>query len=244
MEDITEKVRDSSKNTSGFFKYVFNFDEDNKANVFNMLQYGLLSIIPIMVLLNLIKEFIPDVDEKKSTIEILAECIGQVFAIFMGIWFIHKIINFIPTYSGRSYSIFNETTFVLAVLIALFTMQTRLGEKCHILYDRVFDLWDGKKASRNAVKGGNIVKISQPLSQSAPIQQNMQSPLMGLLPSAPQSAMAPDLIKNFNGMYEQPQAQAPAQAQAAPSVDGMLMGPSEPLAANEACGGLFGGTLF
>ena len=40
MEDITEKVRDSSKNTSGFFKYVFNFDEDNKANVFNMLQYG------------------------------------------------------------------------------------------------------------------------------------------------------------------------------------------------------------
>ncbi len=57
MEDITENTKDSSKDKFGFFKYVFNFDDDNNAHIFNMLQFGLLSIIPIMVLLNLVKEF-------------------------------------------------------------------------------------------------------------------------------------------------------------------------------------------
>ena len=245
----SETVKDSM----GFFKYVFNFEDDNKANILNMLQFSVITIIPIMILLHLIKEFIPDVDDKKSTIEILAESLGQVFVIFMGVWFIYKMVNFIPTYSGKPYSVFNETTFALSVLIALFTMQTRLGEKFHILLDRVMELWEGKKPQGNGKTSG-VVTVSQPLSQNAPMHQVSRSDnLMNVMPSVPPLAsgmgMGSDMIKNFNGMYEQSggaqQPQQPQQQQQQPAdMGGMGMMSSEPMAANEACMGMFGGSSF
>ena len=36
---------------SGFFYYVFNFDSDNKALLFNMLQYLIIALIPVVILL-------------------------------------------------------------------------------------------------------------------------------------------------------------------------------------------------
>ena len=38
---------DSKKN---FFKHVFNFDDDSKAEILNVIQYALVAIIPIVVL--------------------------------------------------------------------------------------------------------------------------------------------------------------------------------------------------
>ena len=236
---------ETAKDSMGFFKYVFNFEDDNKANILNMLQFSVMSILPIMILLHVIKEFIPDVDDKKSTIEILAESLGQVFVIFVGVWFIYKMVMYVPTYSGRAYSVFNETTFALSVLIALFTMQTRLGEKFHILLDRVMELWEGKKQQGNGKTGS--VRVSQPLAQNPMHQISRSDNLLNAPPAAPPLAsgmgMGSDMIKNFNGMYEQPAGGAPQQA-AQPDMGAMGMMSSEPLAANEACMGMFGGSSF
>ena len=74
--------------------------------------------------------------------------------------------------------------------------------------------------------------------------------LLNMMPTMPnaqaQPSMGSDLIKNFNGMYEQPQQQQ-QQQQGAPPVQQVQqgnMGGGEPLAANEACMGMFGGSSF
>jgi hypothetical protein len=248
MEEVTDTFKDSTKETN-FFKFVFNFDEDNKAQIMNMLQYALIGIIPVMILLKLIKEFIPEVDESKGNIELLVESVSQLVVIFMGIWLIHRMIRFVPTYSGKEYSPFNENTFTLAFLISLFTMQTKLGEKFHILFDRVMELWNGKTNSMNSneVKdqGQNNVIVSQPLAMAQPTHQqsrsDMMNPLNDILPAVNmQQSMPANDIKNFNGMYE------PAQ-QSGGQMDQMAqigqMGMNEPMAANDALGGGFGSSF-
>ena len=84
---------DSEKSSLGFFKYVFNFDEENKHNIMNMIQYTLLSIIPVLITLRLIKHIVPEEDETKGSLEITVECVGQIILIIMAIWFTNKIIS-------------------------------------------------------------------------------------------------------------------------------------------------------
>ena len=55
---------------AGFFNYVFNFDSDNKAVLLNMFQYMIIALIPVVVILKLIKEYIPEDDDKKDTLEL------------------------------------------------------------------------------------------------------------------------------------------------------------------------------
>ena len=41
---------DSSDDSKSFFKHVFNFDDDSKSDILNIIQYALLAIIPIVLL--------------------------------------------------------------------------------------------------------------------------------------------------------------------------------------------------
>ena len=85
----------------GFFQYVFNFDEDNKAALLNMIQYTILAIIPVLIILKITKHIIPEEDESKGSLEIVLESAGQIIIIMLAIWFTNKIINYIPTYFFR-----------------------------------------------------------------------------------------------------------------------------------------------
>ena len=38
-----------SEDKESFFKYVFNFDQDSKDKIFNIIQYAILAIIPIVI---------------------------------------------------------------------------------------------------------------------------------------------------------------------------------------------------
>ena len=132
MEKVNEVIKENNKEESNFFSYVFNFDEDNKAGILNMLQYTILAIIPVVVVLKLIKHYIPEDDDSKPTLEILIEVIFQLIILFLAIWFIDKMIRFVPTYSGVCYFKFNETNFIIPVLMVLITMQTKLGAKINL----------------------------------------------------------------------------------------------------------------
>ena len=56
-----------------------NFDLTGfKVDYFNSLQYTLLSIIPILLSLKLLKHIIPEVDETKGSMELFLESIGQI----------------------------------------------------------------------------------------------------------------------------------------------------------------------
>ena len=74
MESLEEKANSSK----GFFKYVFNFDEDSKGEMINLVQYSVLAIIPVVILNKLIQRFIPEADTEKSSVELLAEILIQL----------------------------------------------------------------------------------------------------------------------------------------------------------------------
>ena len=119
---------------TGFFNHILKFDSDNKSALLNLFQYVILAVVPVVIILKLVKEYIPEDDEKKDTLEILLEIIIQLGVLFTAVYFIDKIIRYFPTYSGVAYQKLNEITIILPLLIILFTMQTKLGAKINIIY--------------------------------------------------------------------------------------------------------------
>ena len=85
---------DSNKN---FFKHVFNFDDESKSEILNIIQYALIAIIPVVLLNKTIGKYVPEADDKKGSLEISAEIVIQVIVTFIGLLIIHRIITFIPT---------------------------------------------------------------------------------------------------------------------------------------------------
>ena len=216
--------------SSGFFTYVFNFDTENKHHIMNMLQYTLLTIIPVLLLLRGIKHLIPEDDESKGSFEILAESVGQIILIMLAIWFTNKIIYYIPTYSGEAYPKYNEIGFIIPFILILATMQTKLGAKFNILIDRVSALIFGQKEDKKAQgqqQGQNVVRVSQPLAGQ--IHQPSQADYLDrsqLLPSNPQLTSMPTKFPPQQLQQQQPQQQQGDMMYASP----------EPMAANEGGG--------
>ena len=118
LDNIETSNMNSGKfNIGNFFNHIFNFDNENKANMLNILQYIILGIIPIVLILKTIKLYIPEEDDKKGSLEVALEVAIQLVAIFFGIWFIDKFIRYFPTYSGTNYHKFNETNFIFRKVI-------------------------------------------------------------------------------------------------------------------------------
>ena len=135
-ENITDLEKDGFS-ASGFFNHVFNFDTENKAIIFNSFQYLIFALVPIVIILKVIKFYIPEEDDSKNSIEILFEIILQLFIIVFAIFIIDKVIRYFPTFSKINYSEMNIITIILPTLILMLTMQTKIGHKINILVDRV-----------------------------------------------------------------------------------------------------------
>lgn len=238
MESLNE-----SKDT-GFFKHVFKFDQESKSEMLNIIQYAVLAIIPIVVLNKLTQRFIPEADEDKSSIEITAEVLAQIVIMFLVIMIIHRMITYIPTYSGDKYNDFSVTNIVLAMLVIILSLQTKLGEKVSILVDRFVELWEGhsdskdkKRKSNGSGNGNGNVKVSQPISQnqSAAMTQSINSMGSTSISSLP-TMQQPSL--NYDQMYQQDST--PLIGANTPGMESFSAGP---LAANEMTGNTFGGIL-
>jgi hypothetical protein len=227
-----DKISDSVKNeSSGFFNYVFNFDSENKHRIMNMLQYTLLTIIPVLLILRGIKHIVPEDDDSKGSFEILAESLGQVIVIMLAIWLTNKIINYIPTYSGDEYPKFNEISFIIPFIIILATMQTKLGAKFNILIDRVLHLVTGKEEKKEQQQQGgqNVVRVSQPMAGQHQPSQADYLDRSQLLPSNPALSSMPTKFPPQQLQQQQPAAAA----------DYYQMS-NEPMAANDGGGGGWG----
>jgi hypothetical protein len=228
MDKISESVKSVEHGGAGFFNYVFNFDSENKHRIMNLLQYTLLTIIPVLLLLRGIKHIIPEDDESKGSFEILAESVGQIILIMLAIWFTNKIIYYIPTYSGEDYPKYNEIGFIIPFILILATMQTKLGAKFNILIDRVSALIFGQKDEKKGQaqqQGQNVVRVSQPLAGQ--IHQPSQADYLDrsqLLPSNPQLSSMPTKFPP-----QQLQQQQPQQGD-------MMYASPEPMAANDGGG--------
>lgn len=228
---------------SGFFNYVFNFDSDNKAILLNMFQYIIIALIPVIVLLKLIKEYIPEDDDKKESIELILEIIIQLGVLFIAMYMIDKIIRYFPTYSKVPYTKFNEISFIIPTLVLIMTMQTKLGAKINILYDRTLELWNGKPQTRGGNNQGNI-RVSQPIvmpgshqvSRADTLDNTIMAPRANQLPAQNNISLIDSLpnMMNSGGNGNNFQNQAMQNA---------FMDSMEPMAANGALGGAFGSSF-
>ena len=235
--------KSTSNDNEGFIKTVFPFDEEQKGTLLNILQYSVLAIIPIILLLKLIKEYIPEADDDKSSIMVSVEVIGQIFIMFMALYFIHQIIAYIPTYSGKGYGDVNIINIVAPILFIAITMQTKLGEKIHMLLDRLWDVYDGRSSSTNdkQQKQGQV-RVTQPISgqQQMPSTVNPPPQLQSQMTNmkAQSHEFTIPQTPNFDNMYAGPET--PLVGAANPQTG--QIDNFEPMAANDGFGAF--GTAF
>lgn len=140
--NVSEELN-SNQSKSTFFSHVFSTTEEGKAEIMNVVQYALLGVVPIVILNKLIQRFIPDADVEKSSVELLVEILIQLIVMFVGVILIHRMITFVPTYSEFKYESLSLTNVLLAFMILVLSIQTKLGIKVNIMYDRMMELWEG-----------------------------------------------------------------------------------------------------
>jgi hypothetical protein len=231
MESLDELSK-TSHGKPGFVKHVFNFDEDSKSDMLNIVQYAVLALVPVVILNKLMQKYVPEADEDKGSVEITAEILAQIIAMFLVMLIIHRIVTFVPTYSGEKYADFKVTNIILAMLVVILSLQTKLGEKVSILVDRIIELWEGPKDTKKGKNGKGNVKVSQPISQNQVAMNqsinSMGSTSISSLPTMQQQ------IPNFDQMHQQDNT--PLVGAATPGMEQV----TEPMAANMGVGGAFG----
>ena len=68
---------DSLDESKSFFKHVFNFDDETKSEILNILQYSVIAIIPVVILNKTMQKYVPEADDNKSSLEVTAEVLIQ-----------------------------------------------------------------------------------------------------------------------------------------------------------------------
>lgn len=227
--DILQETTEVSKHT--FLGHVFSSTEEGKAEFLNVTQYALSAVVPIVLLNKTIQRFIPEADTDKSTLELLVEIFIQIIVMFCGIIVIHRIITYFPTYSGYKYEHLTLTNVILAFLIIVLSIQTKLGLKVNILVDRLGELWNGTKTTSHGNPKKDI-RISSPMMSShSPSQADYldnTSTQPGLFPPAPVSG-TPSSKPTYDNMMR-----------GSGMVEDSYMGPA---AANSVLGGSFGSSF-
>ena len=237
-----EGLNESKDTKEGFFKYVFNFDEKNVNCLLNLFQYTFISVPLIVIVLKLMNYYTNEEDDSKGTLEILVEIVGSISLILMSIWFINKIIRYIPTYTKTDYPIFNEVNFIIPLFIVLFTIQTKLGAKINIMVERLVDLYEGKTNLKEKEKQKQNNSKNQ--QNSPPVHQNSQGDFL----NHPQMQnMKGNLETQYNNSAHN---NLPQQQQQQQNFNDMYQGPpnplvnaAEPMAANETMGGMWGSSF-
>jgi len=220
--DILQESKDLYKKS--FLSHVFSTTDEGKAEILNVVQYSFMGVIPIVILNKLIQRFIPEADTDKSSLELLAEIFIQLIIMFCGIIVIHRAITYVPSYSGFKYENLTLTNVILAFLVLVLSIQTKLGIKVNILVDRVNDLWNGTAATDKKANVKKNVRINESQNLHVPSQSDYL-----------------DNSQAQNSIF--PPAPVASSNQSGDTYDTMMRGGgmmSEPMSANSVLGGSFG----
>lgn len=204
-----------------FFNHVFSTTEEGKAELLNIVQYSSLGVLPVVLLNKLVNRVIPDADTDKSSLEILVEIFLQLILMFVGIVLIHRVITYIPTYSGFKYEHLALTNVILAFLVLVLSIQTKIGIKTNILVDRVSELWNGPSSSASAS------------ASSKPARRSVRIGGTSTIPTAHSPSQADKLDSSFVQTDVYPRAPAPTSSPVESFMD------AGPQPANSMIGGSF-----
>jgi hypothetical protein len=205
---------DSSRKT--FFTHVFDMSQEANGEIMNVTQYAILGVIPVLALNKLIQRFAPEADPDSSSVELLVEVLLQIVVMFVGIIFIHRIITYVPTYSGFRYEHMTLTNVILAFLIIVLSLQTKLGIKVNILYDRLLDLWNGTSPDEKKSNVRSRVRVNESMTNitHSPSQADFldTGSSSGMFPPAPAVQSKPNSSYDYMMRGAPPAAPGPAPA--------------------------------
>ena len=176
-----------------FFSHVFNFEDESRHDMMNIAQYSVLAVIFVILLNKALDVYMPAPDADKGAVMLSVEIILQVIVMFLGILFLHRIIEFIPTISGVKYAPLNVITVILPLLVILLNVNSNSG-----IGQKVAMLWE---SFTGAPKEKPAMKASQPgfnPPQFLPQGVNTSNPMQGQ--QAPPAVREPD----FNSMFSSP----------------------------------------
>lgn len=201
--------QESAPTTSGnaIVKHIFKFDDETKSNLMNLAQYTILAVIPVAILQNISEKVFPEYDASKGTMELLAEILGQALMACIGLFFIHRVITAVPTFSGTAMGDINLFSIIVVFLLSSFMFDGKVEKKFKAISNRMMDLWDGKTEEHTDNKkhkqqqGGNKVSVSQPISRG------------GMPTHSPSRA---DYLNSPNAQMSATQMLPPPQQQQAP----------------------------
>ena len=74
---------DTTDDSKSFFKHVFNFDDDSKSEILNIIQYSIIALIPIIILNKSMSNYVPEADDKKGSLELSAEILIQIIVMLI-----------------------------------------------------------------------------------------------------------------------------------------------------------------
>lgn len=174
-----------------FFNYMFMLTQKDKMELMNVVQYIGLAIIPIVLIVKLMKTYLPPFDEYKGNIEILIEVLLQLIVLFVLFWFVHRFIMFIPTYSKENYSTMNVFHFIVPFIFILFSLDTSISKKANVLLNRTLIYLGLEKEHMQDINAEE--EIYTPPSIQVPSPGPMNNPY-------PQNTK--EEAKNYNNMYE------------------------------------------
>lgn len=198
-------------NTTQFFDHVFN--EKTKSEMLNIIQYSLISIVPVVFLNKTMAYYIPEADEYKDSIEVLLEIIIQVMGMFVGMLIIHRMVTYIPPSSGMNYPEFHVTHVILSVLLIILSLQTKIGEKVSILTRRFLIFINGREGFYQPQQQ-QIPRSIQPLANQ-PQQQPLQQ-------QQPQTTPLHQLPDHSQQQQQQQQPMKYSSAIPQPDINGMI----------------------
>ena len=136
----------------GFFSYVFKLSKFKQADLLNFIQYCILSIIPFIVIYFFIRKYEFSITYTDSSLYILFATFSSIMLFIVGIYFIDRIINYIPPLSGKFYDVINITNLSIAIIMALLLIHnTGYLERTSILLSR-FDALFNRMLSSVGIK--------------------------------------------------------------------------------------------
>ena len=119
---------DESKKRN-FFSHVFDFEEDSRNEMLNIAQYSVLAAVFVVFLNKGFEVYMPEPEKDKGAVALALEALLQIILMFLGLVFVHRTIEFLPTFSGTKYGSYNMIPVILPVLMILLSLNSGVGRK-------------------------------------------------------------------------------------------------------------------
>jgi hypothetical protein len=237
-EQLTDQNIQGGGGKLGFFNHMFNLKKGEKAEIYNVLQYSALALLPLILLIRINQNLWPKAKPDKGSIELLAEMMGEIMLTSLIVFVVFRVIDYMPTFSGEPLKCINLLTIITVVIIGLpwYDKDSNIANKAKELHKRINSNLPGflsanldDQSDKKSIKTDKKGSAHQPSRADQPI---LPPPRMG-------SRQDPSPLGNYN---MNPPIVAPAKESfenTNEAVDNLIPAQPQLMAANEVLGGAF-----